>query len=166
MATASKAELIGLANGMRRYARRQRQINRAAFSESFFRLRAQLGHAGVGPAEIDDLLPLTLNADDPPFRLRPLADHVVIRPATPKERTEGGIIIPDNAQEVPMRGTVLAVGPGRTEPGVGTITPAVTVGDDVLFGRYAGVEVALDGEAVRIMREEDCLGVLAPETSS
>jgi chaperonin GroES len=98
-----------------------------------------------------------------PCRLRPLADHVVIRPVAPKTTTEGGLLIPETAQEVPMRGEVLAVGPGAFEPNLGTRPIAVNVGDEVLFGRYAGLEVELDGEQVRIMREEDLLGTLAPE---
>jgi chaperonin GroES len=99
-------------------------------------------------------------------RLRPLADHVVVLPEEAETVTDGGIIVPDTAKETPVQGTVLAVGPGRTEPGVGTVLPAVAVGDVVLFGRYSGLKVPLDGVEVLIMREEDVLGVLAPKADA
>lgn len=95
-------------------------------------------------------------------RLRPLSDHVVVRPEQAETMTEGGLIIPETAKEKPMQGEILAVGPGRIEPGVGTVVPAVSVGDTVLFGRFAGTEVVLDDVRVLILREEDVLGVLAP----
>ena len=95
-------------------------------------------------------------------RLRPLADHVVILPDVVPDVTAGGIVLVETAKEKPVQGTVLAVGPGRVEPGIGTILPAVQTGDVILFGRYAGVEVTLDEQRVLIMREEDVLGVLTP----
>lgn len=97
-----------------------------------------------------------------PCRLRPLGDHVVVQPQEADSMTAGGILVPDTAKEKPMHGTVVAVGPGRTEPGVGTIVPMVAVGDVVLFGRYAGTEVLLDAQRVLILREDDVLGVLLP----
>jgi chaperonin GroES len=107
--------------------------------------------------------------DPPPVptwtcRLRPLSDHVVVRPEVAEAMTEGGLIIPETAKEKPMHGDVLAVGPGRIEPGVGTVVPAVYVGDTILFGRFAGTEVVLDDVRVLILREEDVLGVLAPRS--
>jgi len=98
----------------------------------------------------------------PPCRLRPLSDHVVVLPDTPDAISAGGIVIPESAKEKPAQGTVLAVGPGRIEPGIGTVVPSVQVGDVVLFGRYSGVSMTLDDVAVLVMREEDVLGVLAP----
>lgn len=100
-----------------------------------------------------------------PCRLRPLADHVVILPREAETLSEGGIVIPETAKEKPRTGEVLAVGPGRTEPGVGTIVPALSIGDDVLFGLYSGISFELDGQAVLIMREEDVLGILQPKAS-
>jgi chaperonin GroES len=116
-------------------------------------------------------LPTSEDADPAkPCRLQPLADHVVIAPDVAPDVTEGGLIIPETAKEKPMRGTVLAVGPGRTEPGIGTVVPAVKVDDIVLFGRFAGTQVVGirgddDNEPVLIMREEDILGILAPEVA-
>jgi chaperonin GroES len=98
----------------------------------------------------------------PTLRLRPLADHVVVLPTEAEAVTEGGIIVPDTAKEKPMQGEVLAVGPGRIEPGIGTILPTVEKGQVVLFGRYAGTAVTLDGLACLILREEEILGILAP----
>lgn len=102
----------------------------------------------------------------PACRLTPLSDHVVVLPKEAEQMTEGGLIIPDTAKERPVEGEVLAVGPGRTEPGVGTVVPAVTVGQTVLFGRYAGAEVTLDDCRVLIMREEDILGILHPKADA
>ena len=98
----------------------------------------------------------------PPCRLQPLADHVVVLPQEAESLTEGGLVIPDTAKEKPMQGAVLAVGPGRVEPGIGTVLPAVAVGQTVLFGRYAGTEVVLDDVRILILREEDCLGIVTP----
>lgn len=95
-----------------------------------------------------------------PCRLQPLADHVVVLPTPVADVTAGGIVKPDSAKEVPVEGTVLAVGPGAVIANVGTVPPAVAVGETVLFGRYAGCEVLLDGQRVLIMREQDILGVL------
>lgn len=163
---ASKADLIEKANWLRRDAERLRRENLPAYKMRIYEMRGALFAEKMPEEDVRDLLPDSLLDALPACRLRPLADHVVIRPAAAKAETEGGIVIPDSAKEVPMRGEVLAVGPGRIEPGVGTVLPAVTIGDDVLFGRYAGVEVQLDGEDVRIMREEDILGVLAPEATN
>lgn len=93
-----------------------------------------------------------------PFK--PLQDRVVVRRVAQEEKTRGGIIIPDTAQEKPMEGEVIAVGPGlRSDDG--TLTPPeLKKGDRVLFGQYAGTEVRLDGEEVLVMRETDVLGVI------
>ena len=91
---------------------------------------------------------------------RPLHDRVLIRRVEQEARTAGGIIIPDTAKEKPMEGEVVAVGPGaRSEDG--KIHPLdVKVGDRVLFGKYGGTEVKVDGEERLILREDDILGVL------
>lgn len=91
---------------------------------------------------------------------RPLHDNVLIRRIDPAEEARGGIIIPDTAKEKPQEGEVLAVGPGKLQDD-GTRRPlAVSVGNKVIFGKYAGTEVTLDGEELLIMREADLHGVL------
>jgi chaperonin GroES len=93
------------------------------------------------------------------MNIRPLQDRVVVK-RTPEETTSaGGIVIPDSAAEKPSRGEVLAVGNGKVNSN-GDVRPLdVKAGDQVLFGKYAGTEVKVDGEDVLIMREEDILGV-------
>ena len=92
---------------------------------------------------------------------RPLHDRVVVRRLTAEEKTSGGIIIPDTAKEKPMEGEIVAVGPGaRNEQG--QLVPLdVKAGDKILFGKYSGTEIKIDGEEFLMMREEDILGVLA-----
>ena len=93
-------------------------------------------------------------------RIRPLQDRVIVKRLEGKEeRSAGGIIIPDTAKEKPQEGKVVAVGPGRREDGKVT-APDVKAGDRVLFGKYAGSEIKLDGEEHLILREEDILGVV------
>ncbi|HEX6118775.1 MAG TPA: co-chaperone GroES [Dongiaceae bacterium] len=91
---------------------------------------------------------------------RPLHDRVLVRRIDADEKTAGGIIIPDTAKEKPQRGEVIAVGAGtRTEEG--RLTPLdVKVGDEVLFGKWSGTEVKIDGEDLLIMKESDILGVV------
>lgn len=91
--------------------------------------------------------------------INPLADRVVVKPQEAEEKTASGIIIPDTAKEKPQKGTVLAVGPGKVENGT-KIDMSVKEGDTVLYGKYAGTEVTLDGDDVLIMRESDILGVV------
>ncbi len=94
------------------------------------------------------------------MRFRPLHDRVLIRRLEHEDRTAGGIIIPDTAQEKPMEGEVVAVGTGtRSEDG--TVHPLdVKAGDRILFGKYSGTEVKIDGEELTIMRESDIMGVI------
>lgn len=124
-------------------------------------LRTELKSRGI---EVEDFA----MKPDPPFvcRLQPLADHCVVLPEHEEDISKGGIIIPETAKAKPMQGEILAVGPGRYEPNVGTVLPMVKVGDVVLFGRYAGVEVVLDEQRVLILREEDLLGVLPPKETA
>jgi len=91
--------------------------------------------------------------------ITPLADRVVVQPQAAEEKTAGGLIIPDTAKEKPQKGTVLAVGPGKVENG-NKIDMTVQEGDTVLYGKYAGTEITLDGDDVMIMRESDILGVV------
>jgi len=94
-------------------------------------------------------------------KFRPLHDRIVVRRITALEKTKGGIIIPDSAQEKPSEGEVIAVGPGGRDES-GKLTPIdIKVGDRVLFGKWSGTEVKLDGEDLLIMKESDVMGVIA-----
>ena len=95
------------------------------------------------------------------MKFRPLHDRVVVRRVESEEKTAGGIIIPDTAKEKPMEGEVIAVGPGaRNEKGE-VVALDVRVGDRILFGKWSGTEVKLEGQDLLIMKESDILGVLA-----
>ena len=91
---------------------------------------------------------------------RPLHDNVLIRRIDPAEEMRGGIIIPDTAKEKPQEGEVLAVGPGKLQDDGTRRSLTVSVGNKVIFGKYAGTEVTIDGEELLIMREADLHGVL------
>jgi chaperonin GroES len=91
---------------------------------------------------------------------RPLHDRVVVRRITPPEKSLGGIIIPDTVKEKPMEGEIVAVGPGARDEHGAVITLGVVPGDRVLFGKWSGTEVKLDGEDLLIMKESDLLGVI------
>ena len=95
------------------------------------------------------------------MKFRPLHDRVVVKRIDAEEKTAGGIIIPDSAQEKPSQGEITAVGPGaRNEKGE-LIALDVKVGDRVLFGKWSGTEVKIDGEDLLIMKESDIMGVIA-----
>jgi chaperonin GroES len=93
----------------------------------------------------------------PKLNLRPLDDRVVIRPLEAEEMTAGGIVLPDAAQEKPQRGKVLAAGPGKLLDSGSRGELSVKVGDEVIFGKYGGSEVEVDGEDLKILRESDIL---------
>ncbi|MSP01874.1 MAG: co-chaperone GroES [Acetobacteraceae bacterium] len=94
------------------------------------------------------------------MKFRPLHDRVVVRRLAAEEKSSGGIIIPDTAQEKPMEGEVVAAGPGaRDERGL-IVALEVKAGDRVLFGKWSGTEVKLDGEELLIMKESDLMGVI------
>jgi len=94
------------------------------------------------------------------MKFRPLHDRIVVRRITAEEKTPGGIIIPDTAKEKPMEGEVIAVGPGARDE-QGQIQPLdVKAGDRVLFGKWSGTEVKLDGEELLIMKESDIIGII------
>ena len=94
------------------------------------------------------------------MKLRPLQDRVLVRRIEPETKTAGGIFIPDTAQEKPTEGEVVAVGPG-TRDEAGKLYPLdVKAGDRVLFGKWSGSEVKLDGEDLMIMKESDIMGIL------
>jgi len=93
------------------------------------------------------------------MNLTPLHDRVIIKPAAAEEKTKGGIIIPDTVKEKPQRGEVVAIGTGKVAED-GTTTPlAVKVGDSVLYGKYSGTEVSVDGIDYLIMRESDIFAI-------
>jgi chaperonin GroES len=94
--------------------------------------------------------------------IRPLHDRIIIQRLDEGEQNVGGIIIPDTAKEKPQQGTVIAAGAGKIRDDGSRQPPDVKAGDRILFGKYSGQEVRLDGEDYLIMREEDVLGVLAP----
>ena len=94
------------------------------------------------------------------MKFRPLHDRVVVRRIEENERTKGGIIIPDTAKEKPQQGEVISVGKGKSND-EGKVFPLdVKAGDTILFGKYSGTEIKLDGEELLIMREEEVLGIL------
>ena len=97
------------------------------------------------------------------MKFRPLHDRVVIRRLEGEEKTKGGIIIPDTAKEKPQEGEVIAVGPGARDENGQIQALDVQVGDRILFGKWSGTEVKLDGEELLIMKESDIMGVI--ETS-
>ena len=94
------------------------------------------------------------------MKIRPLQDRVLVKRVAEEERTKGGICIPDTAKEKPMEGKVMAVGNGKILENGTKVTPEVKSGDRILFGKYAGTEVKIDGEEHLILREDDILGVL------
>ena len=94
------------------------------------------------------------------MKFRPLHDRVVVRRVTADEKTAGGIIIPDTAQEKPSQGEVIAVGPGGRDESGKLIPIDIKVGDRVLFGKWSGTEVKIDGEDLLIMKEADLMGII------
>jgi chaperonin GroES len=94
-------------------------------------------------------------------KFRPLHDRVVVKRVDAEEKTKGGIIIPDTAKEKPSQGEIVAVGPGGRDENGKLIPIDVKTGDRVLFGKWSGTEVVLEGEELLIMKESDIMGVLA-----
>ncbi len=95
--------------------------------------------------------------------IQPLHDRIVVEAAAKEQKTAGGIILPDSAQEKPQRGTVLAVGPGKRLDSGQLASIGINVGDTVLYGKYGGTEVKVDGQDLIILRAEDVLAVLEGE---
>src|SRR5690606_20271399 len=98
---------------------------------------------------------------DAPLTLRPLDDRVVVEALEAEEKTSGGILLPDTAKQKPQQGKVIAVGPGRLTDSGTRAALAVQVGDTVLFGKYSGSDVEVNGREFKILRESDILGKLA-----
>ena len=100
------------------------------------------------------------------MQFRPLHDRVVVKRVAEEEKTKGGIIIPDTAKEKPMEGEIIAVGPGARDEKGALVPLDVQVGDRILFGKWSGTEVKLDGEDLLIMKESDIMGILeAPKAA-
>jgi len=94
------------------------------------------------------------------MKIKPLADRVVVKPEVAEEKTKGGIILPDTAKEKPVVGTVVAVGPGKKTDDGKILPMDVKVGDKVLYGKYSGTEVTIEGEEYLIMRESDLFAIV------
>jgi chaperonin GroES len=94
------------------------------------------------------------------MKMRPLHDRVIVRRTEEETKSAGGIVIPDSAKEKPMRGTVVAVGLGRVLDNGDVRALDVKVGDNILFGKYSGTEVKMDGDTLLVMREEDIMAVI------
>ncbi len=95
------------------------------------------------------------------MNIKPLADRVVVEPIEQEEVTAGGIILPETAKEKPQQGKIIATGPGRTDDQGKRVEMEVKVGDRVLYAKYSGTEIKLDGKKLLILRESDILAVLA-----
>lgn len=94
------------------------------------------------------------------MNIKPLADRVIVKPIEPEEKKQGGIIIPDTAKEKPQEGEVIAVGPGKISESGSKVAMEVKKGDRVLYGKYSGTEVTIDGKEYLIMRESDILAIV------
>jgi len=94
------------------------------------------------------------------MKFRPLHDRVVVKRVAEEEKTKGGIIIPDTAKEKPMEGEIIAVGPGARDESGKLVPPDVKAGDRILFGKWSGTEIKLDGVEYLIMKESDIMGIL------
>jgi chaperonin GroES len=94
------------------------------------------------------------------MKFRPLHDRVVVKRVAEEEKTKGGIIIPDTAKEKPMEGEVVSVGPGARDEKGTLVAPDVKTGDRILFGKWSGTEIKLDGVEYLIMKESDIMGIL------
>ena len=94
------------------------------------------------------------------INLKPLADRVIVKPMEAEEKTKGGIILPDTAKEKPIEGTIIAVGPGKITEDGKQVKMEVKEGDKVLYGKYSGTEVTVEGEEYLIMRESDIFAII------
>ena len=95
------------------------------------------------------------------MKLKPLADRVIVKPIEEQEQKRGGIIVPDTAKEKPMQGDIVAVGPGKVNDDGKTLPLEVKTGDRILFGKYSGTEVEIDGQKLLVMRESDIYAIVA-----
>ena len=100
------------------------------------------------------------------MKFRPLGDRVVVRRVQEEQKTSGGIIIPETAQEKPQEGEIVSVGPGALDENGKRVAPEVKAGDLVLFGKWSGTEVKIDGQELLIMKESDIMGVIEGRKAS
>ncbi len=94
------------------------------------------------------------------FKIQPLADRVIVKPNEAEETTKGGIILPDTAKEKPVEGTIVAVGAGKVTEDGKLVSMSLKVGDKVLYGKYSGTEIKIEGDDYLIMRESDIYGIV------
>jgi len=94
------------------------------------------------------------------FKIQPLQDRVIVKPAEAEETTKGGIILPDTAKEKPIEGTIIAAGPGKVTDEGKELKMSVKAGDKILYGKYSGTEISVDGVEYLIMRESDIFGII------
>jgi len=94
------------------------------------------------------------------LKIKPLSDRIVVQPAEAEETTKGGIILPDTAKEKPVEGTVVAAGPGKKSDDGKLVEMEIKVGDKVLYGKYSGTEITIEGEEYLIMRESDIFAIV------
>ena len=94
------------------------------------------------------------------MKIKPLSDRVVVKPLEATEKTQGGIYLPDTAKEKPQQGKIVAVGPGRVADNGELIKPSIKVGDKVLYGKYSGTEITIEGEEYLFVRESDILAII------
>jgi len=95
------------------------------------------------------------------MKIKPLGDRILVSPLEAKEQTKGGIVLPDTAKEKPQEAEVVAVGDGKKTDDGKTVPLSLKVGDKILYGKYSGTEIALDGDEYLIIKEDDILGVIA-----
>ena len=95
------------------------------------------------------------------MKIKPLNDRIIVKRIKEEEKTAGGIVIPDTAKEKPQEGRVVAVGPGKWDSDGNRMALEVKKGDDIMFGKYAGTEIKIDGEPHIFMREDDILGIIS-----
>jgi chaperonin GroES len=113
------------------------------------------------PKSVTNLRDISANRNGTrPSTVRPLQDRVIVKRIAEEETSKGGIIMPDSAKEKPLEGQIVAVGPGRREDNGKINPPDVAKGDRILFGKYAGTDVEIDGEEHLILQENDILGVI------
>ena len=98
------------------------------------------------------------------INLKPLEDRIVVQPVEAEEKTAGGLFLPDTAKEKPQRGTVIAIGPGKTLDSGSRAEMSVAVGDEVIYGKYSGSDIEVDGQEVKILRESDVLAKVVKES--
>jgi len=95
------------------------------------------------------------------MKFKPLGDRILLKQLEAKEKTKGGIVLPDTVKEKPQEGEIIAVGEGKKNPEGKVVPLSLKVGDKILYGKYSGTEIVIDGEDYLIIREEDVLGIIA-----